>query len=228
MSEAMNVDATTSVGKVARFRPEAIAVFEFLGLEYACAGGRSLREAAIAAGLDVHDVIEAVKPVDAAADEPSLADLIHAILADHLSEQQRIAEIRTGLRTIAARAPEWARLRRLFDDLHSSVVAHMRREERDLFEPIEELEARPHRIRPGSISRRMFAEFVEHDVVHERLVKARELVLRLRGRRDVDQELLDKIDAYDRSAHRHMHLENNVLIPRVLELENRLRAAAGA
>ncbi|MGZ4809983.1 MAG: hemerythrin domain-containing protein, partial [Thermoanaerobaculia bacterium] len=82
-----------------------------------------------------------------------------------------------------------------------------------------------HRIRAGSISRPMLNEFVEHDIVHERMTKIRELTLQLRARPDADTALLDELDELYRAVHRHIHLENNVLIPLVIDLENRLKEA---
>jgi iron-sulfur cluster repair protein YtfE (RIC family) len=78
-------------------------------------------------------------------------------------------------------------------------------------------------VRVGSLSRPLLMEFVEHDTIHEWLVKVRELGLRLRIR-GADAALLERIDDLDRSVHRHLHSENNVLIPRVVDLEHRLRS----
>jgi CRP-like cAMP-binding protein len=104
-----------------------------------------------------------------------------------------------------------------------TLITHMLREERQLFPPIETLEIHPHRVRFGSMSRPLLAEFVEHDLVHEWLVRIRELSLRLRSANYPHTDVLDALDSFDRDAHRHMHLENNVLIPRVVEMENRLK-----
>jgi hemerythrin-like domain-containing protein len=62
-------------------------------------------------------------------------------------------------------------------------------------------------------------------LLHERFTKLRELALRLCARRrDGADAILSEIDALSRDVHRHIHLENNVLIPRVVELENRLKS----
>jgi iron-sulfur cluster repair protein YtfE (RIC family) len=66
-------------------------------------------------------------------------------------------------------------------------------------------------------------EFLEHDLIHERLTKLRELALRIRVRGTSFGELLDEVDVLMHAIYRHIHLENNVLIPRVIDLENRLK-----
>jgi hypothetical protein len=43
-----------------------------------------------------------------------------------------------------------------------------------------------------------------------------------------DVQLLDEIEELYRAVHRHIHLENNVLIPLVIDLENRLKASRQA
>jgi regulator of cell morphogenesis and NO signaling len=116
-----------------------------------------------------------------------------------------------------------ARIGRLLSSLVESLGPHMRREERELFPLVEELVLHPDRIRAGSISRRLLNEFVEHGMAHERLQKIRCAVLRLRVQGYRDTRLLDDIDAFDRMTHRHIHYENNVLAPRVMEIENQLR-----
>ena len=63
----------------------------------------------------------------------------------------------------------------ILTELASSVSAHMLREEKNLFPRIEELDLHPHKVRAGSISRPLLNEFIEHDVVHERIATIREL-----------------------------------------------------
>jgi iron-sulfur cluster repair protein YtfE (RIC family) len=104
----------------------------------------------------------------------------------------------------------------------------MLREEKNLFPRIEELDLHPHKVRAGSISRPLLNEFIEHDIVHERIAKIRELALRLRSMEGPDVQLLDEIEELYRAVHRHIHLENNVLIPLVIDLENRLKASRQA
>jgi hemerythrin-like domain-containing protein len=45
----------------------------------------------------------------------------------------------------------------------------------------------------------------------------------LAARVEPDGELYAALRKFSRSIHEHMHLENNVLYPRAIEIENRLR-----
>ncbi len=223
--QSLTLDVTTPVGPLARFYPSAIDVFESMDIDYACSGGRPLADAATSAGIEPQQLLNAVrKAVSFPAVEGTLVELIHQIVTEHHDiEQNQMRDLLARLAANPEGAPERDRIRRIFAALVAAGAGHMRREERELFERIEELELHPHRIRAGTVSRRMFAEFVEHDITHDRLVKIRELTLRLRVRGTADSALLDELDTFDRKTHRHMHLENNVLVPRVISMENRLK-----
>ena len=219
----LTIEASAPVGQIARFFPSAIAVFEAMDIEFACKGGRSLADAADAVGADLGELLAALRSVanEGHSMETSVADLIHTIVTDHHRiEADMIQDIEARLAK-ASGGGDVARIRRIFVRLAAAIRMHMLREERELFPRIEELDLHPHRIRAGSISRPLLVEFVEHDIVHERLIKLRELTLRLRG--VIDAAAVEALEHFDVLTHRHIHLENNVLIPRVIDLENRLK-----
>ena len=221
------IEPTTPVGTIARFFPDAIDVFESLDIDYACFGNRSLADAAATSGVDLDDALAMLAAGRSSDDqtEMSLPDLIHRIITEHHRIDREL--MRDLVRRLGPRDQldgEVARIGRLLSSLAQSLGPHMRREERELFPLAEELALHPHRIRVGSISRRLLNEFVEHGILHERIQKMRSCVLRLRVQGFHDKQLLDDLDAFEKLAHRHIHLETNVLAPRVLELENQLRA----
>src|ERR1051326_2942886 len=220
----IQIEDVAAIGALARRHPTLIALFEELEIDYACKGGRTLRDAATYAGHDPNQVLELVR-VSAGQpneDKGTLAELIHEIITDHhkfASDNARF--ILKQLNSTIDPPEDLRRITRIFKTLHAAIETHMLREERQLFPPIEALELHPHRVRFGSMSRPLLAEFVEHDLVHEWLVRIRELSLRLRSAKYPHTDVLDALDTFDHDAHRHMHLENNVLIPRVVEMENR-------
>lgn len=220
------INETMPVGQIARKFPAAIAVFEEFDIDYACSGGKSVVEAARASGWDPKSVVDALEAAAAEGPdvEPALSELVHTIITEHHRfEATRFKELAARFEPPLMANVVAARIRTILLELSTSVSEHMLREQRNLFPRIEELDLHPHRVRAGSITRPLMTEFVEHDVVHDRLTKVRELALRLRG--VADQELLDDVDELYRAVHRHIHLENNVLIPRVIELENKLKTS---
>ncbi|HEU4522340.1 MAG TPA: DUF542 domain-containing protein [Thermoanaerobaculia bacterium] len=223
----MMVDASTPVGPIARHYPAAIDIFELLDIDYACFGGRTVTDAAIECGADPEEVLSEVLAITniEPEPEPSLPDLVHRIITEHhRMDRELMRDLSHRLSSRAHPDGNISRIRRLLVSLGTALGPHARREERELFPLVEELALHPERIRAGTISRRLFAEFIEHGTIHERLRKIREITLRLRAARFGDRGLLDDLDSFERMAHRHIHMENNVLIPRVVETENRLRA----
>lgn len=236
LAPPFTIDHSTSVGQIARTVPRTIDVFESMDIDYACKGGRALAEAAETAGFDVVVVLDALQRVieaeegDAEAEtgEPRVSDLVHRLLlVDHAGERERLESIKTHLDAAAGAGPEVPRIRHIMEKLGVLILDHMKREERELFPRIEMLEEAaaggPLPIPNGSLGRRLFVEFVEHDVIHERLMKLRELRLRLTVRGTAPSTLINLLSELERATLRHMHLENNVLFPRALELEHELK-----
>jgi regulator of cell morphogenesis and NO signaling len=219
------IDATTPVGRIARLYPETVSLFDGMDVEYACKGGRALRDAAVAAGVSSEELLGAVlATIDGMppAEERGIGELLDALIREHERfGDERFREILLRFDRIE-HYPDAERLHRLLKALRTKMAGHMQREEREIFPRIEELDLHPERGRLG-ISRQLLIEFVEHDVVHEWLTKIRELTLRLRTR-EVDALLLDAVDEMCHALKRHLHLENNVLIPRVIDSEQRLKS----
>lgn len=218
---------TSPIGQIARHYPATIPLFDMLDLDYACKGGRSLEDTAVAAGLDPDELLRSVGAVindSSPAPEGSVAELLHTIITDHHRLDLEAIRDLTARLTRMEQEPLADRIRRLLLSVRETLSGHILREERELFPRIEELDLHPHRVRTGSISRPLLAEFVDHGVVGEYLARLRELATRLRGT-EADVDLLDDVERFVLRVRRHLHLENNVLIPRVLELESKLKSA---
>ena len=219
------IKGDTPVGQIARQIPAAIDVFEALDIEFACKGGRALTEACEAAGVEADTVADAIAGAakNGAPKEPGVGELIHLLLFEqHAHERAVMTQLGDLLRRNQNATPEIARIRRIFANLEWLIREHMQREERDLFPVIETLGDEP---RNGSLASRFCIEYVEHDVIDATLHKLRELRLRadLHG---APRELIDTLEGFERRVYRHMHLENNVLFPKVLEMENEARHGA--
>ena len=222
------INDSSPIGQVARWFPRAIAVFEEFDIDYACTGGRSVHDAAVGAGFEPIVLLGALEDAaeGGAAPEQSISDLVHTIVIEHHRfEAARFRQLASHFEPPDMTNVLAARIRNLLVSLATSLSEHILREERNLFPHLEELDLHPHRVRAGSISRPLLNEFHEHDAIHEKLTTVRELSLRLRLRPESDTTVLDEIDELYRAVHRHMHLENNVLIPRVIDLENSLKNA---
>ena len=81
----IQIEDVAAVGTLVRRHPTLIALFEELEIDYACKGGRTLRDAAAYAGHDPKQVLELVRMTagEAEDDRGTLAELIHNIITDH-------------------------------------------------------------------------------------------------------------------------------------------------
>lgn len=228
-----------TLADAARLLPEAISVFEQTEIEYSCQGGKSLADAAKEAGYRVEDVItrlELVRGGNAPTNwfnEP-LPALMQYLTSDHKHTLSTwIPQLRNKIDKAIATIGEVAELRRiriLFGHLSEALSTHVLNEERELFPFIDHLDAANNDLLGAPrmrISQRVLRELVEHESFHDRLRTLLELTQRLPENETV-KSFRDDLRAFSNEVHRHMHLENNVLYPRAIEIENGLRRTAAA
>ena len=89
----MNIDTGKTVRELVLEMPNAVRVFEKLGIDYCCGGSKTLQEACTAANLSSDEVLESISDVEPATSSPadrnwqaeSLADLVAHILSIYIS-----------------------------------------------------------------------------------------------------------------------------------------------
>ena len=216
-----------TVAEIARMMPQAVAVFEEAGIDYSCRGARSLAEAAAGAGFTAEEMAARIAdaPSDAATDwnQAPLGELTRFLAADH---EQTIRTTLGELRQSIERCgPEAKRIAVIFASYSTTVIAHMLNEERDLFPCIQYLEDAMNGARGGPkprVSQRVLREMVEHETFREKLRTMRELAWQL-PETEAARDLRACLGACSREVHQHIHLENNVLYPRAIALENAIK-----
>lgn len=222
--------AERPVAAVLQMFPQAADVLEDAGIQFCCHGARPLNEAAESAGYRVDELIALIEAKPLQPDvvdwsQRPLPDLTEYLAADHkdlaLRRIPRMREIVEREIAMHPHVPRLRRIRTLLTDLSSMLTTHMAHEERDLFPWIASAERQG--VRVIRFGQRVLREHVEHRVVCERLRTMMELSARLQLQNgDLFRELQD----FSRPIHLHIHLENNVLYPRAIEVENRLRRAS--
>lgn len=222
-------DRASTLGELVLEHPEAAAVFERLGLDYCCGGGRTLEQACSQHGLDVGTVDVLLRAV---ADEPRSADLeAHDVaratipeLCEHIvtrhhdalrRELPRISELlATVVRVHGKDHRELLDLQRLFAAFRNDLEAHLGVEERTLFPACRALDDHG----AASFDRGLLALLEDdHAATGDALCALRELA---GGYRDdaalcsTHRTLLRALRALELDMHQHLHEENNVLFPR--------------
>jgi regulator of cell morphogenesis and NO signaling len=238
----MSVSATRTVRDLALEIPNATRIFEKLGIDYCCGGGKSLEEACSAARLPVDEVLnrleDATVPLSPARAERDwrsepLADLIeHIVNTHHKYTREETARLQPLLDKVCSvhgkNHPELFEIRETFRGLVQELTVHLMKEEMVLFPYIvhmEEAVLQRQRVLPppfGKIENPVRMMMQEHDSAGEALRQMREASQGYTLPADACfsyRTLYEALGAVETDLHQHIHLENNVLFPRALQIE---------
>jgi regulator of cell morphogenesis and NO signaling len=243
--ESTMLDPTKTVRELALEIPTATRIFEKMKIDYCCGGNNSLDEACVLAGVEVGELqrlfAEAAK-FDASSNceldfqRLTLTDLIGHILAKHhVYTKEEMARLQLLIaKVIAAHGvnhSELSHMGELFQRLCADLTPHMTKEENVLFPYLEELEAsilqnRPAPFAPfGTVKNPVRMMMMEHDTVGDLLRELRALSSDYAVPADgcISYETLyQALEAFEKDLHQHIHLENNILFPRAVEMENKV------
>jgi regulator of cell morphogenesis and NO signaling len=236
----MTIEYNNTVRELAVRLPGATRVFEQFGIDYCCGGARSLGDACQTADLSFASVARALEQAGqiALADgqswpDESLTSLIGYIVDRHHSfTKQELGRLEKLFDKVCARHgdnhPELFTAQGLFDRLRRELLPHMLKEEQVLFPYITRLEeaASEHRPIPqpffGTVQNPVRRMTTEHDTAGELLGELRRVTNNHTPPADgciSYQTLYQALAALEADLHEHIHLENNILFPRAVELE---------
>jgi regulator of cell morphogenesis and NO signaling len=190
------------------------------------------------AKVNLQEVAEALeKPQPQGGDcdwqKASLAELAKHIVAKHHQyvrlEIQRMIPLSAKVVGVHGKNhPELEKIQSSFQALAEELTAHLMKEERMLFPYIEQLElsansgshlaASPF----GTVKNPVGMMMMEHDSAGELLRKMREVSKNYNLPADACmsfQMLYRALEEFEADLHQHIHLENNILFPRAVELE---------
>ena len=231
--------------------PQATRVFERMGIDYCCGGERLLEEACDLAHVSVEEVERSLTEAQERPAEPTAHDdawrrsplfglIAHIIQKHHYILRRELRRIEPLLaRVIATHGqghPELLEVQRTFRALGDELIQHMMKEEQILFPYITHLEEAENRRQPVAPPRFGTAENPIRMMKHEhesagsalRNMRARTENYRLpTGACAGYETLFGALQDFEHDLHQHIHLENNILFPRALELEERIRARGG-
>ena len=236
----MSVTTEKTVRELALENPAATRVFEKLGIDYCCGGNQSLNQACQAANLSIDQVL---KSLEAAASQPAaqdrnwqqepLADLIaHINATHHRFVRQETARLDPLFDKVCAahgsNHPELLEMRDTFSDLAAELAMHLMKEENVLFPYIVRMEEAVIQKEPvlpppfGRVQNPVSMMMHEHDSAGDALRSLR----KASGGYTLPPEacasyqtLYKALAEFEADLHQHIHLENNILFPRAIEME---------
>ena len=239
----MTLNTSTTVRELAVTEPGATRVFEKLKIDYCCGGGKTLAEACEVVGLKTEDVWQLLAEAgkaQATSDEPldfqtaSLTGLVGYILEKHhvftKEEMERLSELLEKVCSVHGQNhPELLHVKSLFQRLCDDLNPHMFKEEQVLFPYIIRLEEAASRqqvpLRPPFVTVRnpVRMMMLEHDTVGELLRELREATSNYVTPQDACisyKTLYQALEVFEQDLHQHIHVENNILFPRAVEMES--------
>lgn len=214
------------------------AVFEHFRLDFCCKGKRSLQQACEEKNLDLQEVVSQLEHVfvknNRSAEnflQLSLTDLTDYIISyHHQYVRNEMPLIMQYLKKIAARHggnhPELQRVAELFTGLKQELEMHLVKEEQVLFPRIRQTETLA-KDEPGPHTNHTFLDAPIHVMEHEH-DDAGAIMTAIRTLTN-DYALPDdacttyklcfaSLQSFEADLHHHVHLENNVLFPKAMEL----------
>ena len=243
----MTLNADTTVRELALAMPQATRVFERLQIDYCCGGARPLGAACADAGLDVSAVMQQLAAVGA--DTPSAAEtdfqamsltelIEHIVARHHVYTKEETARLTALMAKVCAahgeRHTELLRAAELFRQLCADLQPHMFKEEMVLFPYVKGLEAAARGsaglMRPpfGTVNNPVRMMMYEHDTAGALLRELHAATNDYLVPADAClsyRTLYEALAAFEQDLHQHIHLENNLLFPRAVELESTLFGA---
>ena len=233
---------TMTLADLAATSLNAVRVLEQHGLDYCCGGKRPFEEACLARGLAPEAVIreiEEARITNEAGREwltAPLDELVKHIISTH-HEYLKLDLPVLGHRldkvvsVHGARDPEvLPRMAEVFTALRAELEMHMHKEEAILFPYIEQYgraEVQNRRVPPvpfGSIANPIRMMEREHASAGDALGEIRALSNNFEPPSyacSTVRALYQGLQALEADLHVHIHLENNILFPRAIALENR-------
>jgi regulator of cell morphogenesis and NO signaling len=238
----MQLNDATTVREIAIEMPGAIRVFEKVGIDYCCGGAKPITEACKAAGVNVEEIIRSLEQSEAASQASaeskdwqaeSLTSLIaHITNTHHVFTREEFDGIEPLLAKVCSaygeKRPELLRIQALFGELKRELLLHMKKEENILFPYITEIEnAKNGGVSVpapmfGTVRNPVRVMMSEHDGAGDILRSIRQLSNNFNTPADACisyQTLYGRIEELEQDLHVHIHLENNVLFPRAIEME---------
>ncbi len=232
-----------TIGEIVAQDYRAAAVFKKYSIDFCCNGNRTLEEASELEGKDISQVAKELELIGSASGETIdykswpldlLADYVEKTHHRYISDKAPILLqfLNKICKVHGSRHPELFEVFELFEQSATDLTAHMKKEEQILFPFVRVMmdSQRSHStLQPasfGSVENPVDMMMHEHDIEGERFRKIAELTNNYQFPEDACstyQVAFKMLQEFEDDLHKHIHIENNILFPKALELEKVLR-----
>lgn len=245
-TNAMDISPERTIGSIVADDYRAAAVLTAHGIDFCCKGGRTVEEVCRTKGLDPDALASEIDEALArdTREEEDLTQWSMTRLVEHIETvhhkyiRSRIPVLKQYLETLCLvhgdRHPELAQIGAEFNDFADALDVHMKKEELVLFPFATQLEKASEEGTPlphphfGTVANPVSMLMEDHNAEGERFRRMARLSYGYANPPDgcsTYSTTMAMLKELEEDLHRHVHLENNILFPRALALEQQLNKA---
>lgn len=236
----MNTLETQKVGALVADDFRTAEIFRKYKIDFCCGGGVSIAEACKKKAIPLEKVLQELTEIrrEMNTSENYNAWSLH-LLADYIVQthheyvKNKLPEISFYANKVAhvhgANHPELHQLFALFSEIHAEMIDHMKKEELILFPFIKELEnaslnAETMLKKPafGTVKNPVAMMIAEHESAGGIMEEIQKISNNFTPPVDACttyRVYFQNLSAFQNDLHKHVHLENNILFPKALQLE---------
>lgn len=239
----MTLTATKTVGEIAAQVPATTREFEKLGIDYCCGGNRTLGEACAEANISVEDALARLEKSLAEApagagdlwqNQPLSGLIAHITSTHHVFVREECPRIQALAAKVVGvhgkNHPELLQVQSIFSALAEELRVHLMKEEQILFPYVLLMEENSLAGEPappamfGTVMNPVRMMMQEHDAAGDALRSLRAVTRNYSLPDDACisyRTLYDALQGFEADLHQHIHLENNILFPRAVAMQDK-------
>jgi len=235
----MNITENKTVAETVTENIKSAHIFKKYGIDFCCGGGITIEKACAKNDVDfptLKNELEAVEEVTSKAynyDSWDLSFLIdHIVNVHHSYVEENIPLLFQYANKVAKvhgeHFPEVIKINNLYTEVANELAAHLKKEELILFPFIKQLvKAKKEGIKApqphfGTVNNPINMMENEHEHAGDIFKKIALLTNNYNppeGACNTFKALYSKLDEFEQDLHQHIHLENNILFPKAIQLE---------
>jgi len=236
--------ANFTLSEIVKDNFHTAAIFEKYNLDFCCDGKRTLANACADKGINSEKVINEIEEINLTSghseikpDEWKLDFLIDYIINNHHSYVSRMLPVISAHTQKVASVhggnhPETKKIAEIFSAINNEMRHHMMKEEKILFPHINvfvktsnngSVVDRPYF---GTIKNPITMMEAEHQSAGDGMAEIKNLTNNYTPPADACTTYkitFKELKEFEEDLHKHVHLENNILFPKAIELENQLQ-----
>lgn len=232
-----------TIGEIVADDFRTAAVFKKYGIDFCCKGNRSIEEATERKKINPEDVYRDLENIGAESNgNIDFNSWPLDLLADYVEKtHHRYIEDKTPAllqflnkisKVHGERHPELVEVYQLFEESAHDLAAHLKKEELILFPFIKKMIHAQRENLPlenphfGTVENPVTMMKHEHSVEGDRFETIRELTNDYKIPTDACstyQVTFKMLEEFENDLHKHIHIENNILFPKAIELEKTFR-----